>query len=267
MSCKILDNLVNRRAGVSPEMAVRLATAFGGSAQARINRQSAYDLAQVRKREADIRATVTPQLMLKQARPAPPRHSNDYSIANARSCHNDPCRSHLGFPMPSHPKPVKAPGPPPWLQDFDDEAREFLFQTAWPFLKSIDYATPVLSIFVAFIGAFAGGIAGWFISRRYNQRDYNERQILVANACKSIIFSIIESLLALKEQNVGCIIERYRFDRSRFLIHRRLFNYKLIERWLGSSGQISARDKWSLCRLPLGAVFGASRREGVARPE
>lgn len=32
VSRKALDNLVNCRAGVSPEMAVRLATAFGGSA-------------------------------------------------------------------------------------------------------------------------------------------------------------------------------------------------------------------------------------------
>jgi len=63
VSRKTLDNLVNGRAGVSPEMAVRLATAFGGSAQAWINMQSAYDLAQVRKREEEIRATVTPQLV------------------------------------------------------------------------------------------------------------------------------------------------------------------------------------------------------------
>lgn len=61
VSRKTLDNLVNGRAGVSPEMAVRLATAFGGSAQSWINMQSAYDLAQVRKREAEIKATVTPQ--------------------------------------------------------------------------------------------------------------------------------------------------------------------------------------------------------------
>ena len=39
---KALDNLVNRRAGVSPEMAVRLAAAFGGSAQAWINMQAKW---------------------------------------------------------------------------------------------------------------------------------------------------------------------------------------------------------------------------------
>ena len=59
VSRKALDNLVNHRAGVSPEMAVRLATAFGGSAQTWITMQANYDYAQVRKREAAIRATVT----------------------------------------------------------------------------------------------------------------------------------------------------------------------------------------------------------------
>jgi addiction module HigA family antidote len=60
VSRKTLDNLVNRRAGVSPEMAVRLATAFGGSAQAWINMQAQYDYARVRQREAAIKATVRP---------------------------------------------------------------------------------------------------------------------------------------------------------------------------------------------------------------
>ena len=60
VSRKALDNLVNRRAGVSPEMAMRLAAAFGGSAQAWINMQAAHDYAQVRQREEAIRATVRP---------------------------------------------------------------------------------------------------------------------------------------------------------------------------------------------------------------
>ena len=59
VSRKALDNLVNGRADVSPEMVVRLAIAFGGSAQTWINMQANYDYAQVRKREAAIRATVT----------------------------------------------------------------------------------------------------------------------------------------------------------------------------------------------------------------
>lgn len=60
VSRKTLDNLVNRRAGVSPEMAVRLAAAFGGSAQAWITMQAQYDYAQVRQREDAIRKTVKP---------------------------------------------------------------------------------------------------------------------------------------------------------------------------------------------------------------
>ena len=57
---KTLDNLVNRRAGVSPEMAVRLAAAFGGTPQVWINLQAAYDYAQVSRRAEAIRATVRP---------------------------------------------------------------------------------------------------------------------------------------------------------------------------------------------------------------
>ena len=41
-----------------------------------------------------------------------------------------------------------------------------------------------------------------------------------------------------------------------------------LQRWPASSGQISALDKWNLCRLPSWAAgFGVARREGVARPE
>src|ERR1700688_200805 len=40
------------------------------------------------------------------------------------------------------------------------------------------------------------------------------------------------------------------------------------ERWPALSGQVSAVDKWNLCRLgSWAAVFGVARREGVARPE
>ena len=50
----------NRRAGVSPEMAVRLAAAFGGTPQVWINLQAAYEYAQVSRRAEAIRATVRP---------------------------------------------------------------------------------------------------------------------------------------------------------------------------------------------------------------
>jgi addiction module HigA family antidote len=45
-----LNNLVNERAGISPEMAIRLDKAFGGTAEAWLAQQAAYDLAQARKR-------------------------------------------------------------------------------------------------------------------------------------------------------------------------------------------------------------------------
>ena len=46
------------------------------------------------------------------------------------------------------------------------------------------------------------------------------------------------------------------------------YEHVLGQSWPASSVQISALDKWSLCRLPLWyVVVGSSRREGVARPE
>lgn len=50
-----LDNLVNGKAGMSLELAVRLAKAFGGSAETWLGMQTDYDLAQVRKREDEIK--------------------------------------------------------------------------------------------------------------------------------------------------------------------------------------------------------------------
>ena len=42
-----LSELVNGRRGISPEMAVRLSKAFGGSAESWLIQQAHYDLAQV----------------------------------------------------------------------------------------------------------------------------------------------------------------------------------------------------------------------------
>lgn len=50
-----LNNVVNGKAGISPEMAIRLDKAFGGTAEAWLALQTAYDLAQARKRESGIR--------------------------------------------------------------------------------------------------------------------------------------------------------------------------------------------------------------------
>lgn len=45
-----LNNLVNERAGISPEMAIRLDRAFGGTAEAWLALQAAFDLAQARRK-------------------------------------------------------------------------------------------------------------------------------------------------------------------------------------------------------------------------
>jgi|SRR6185369_561725 len=50
-----LNNLVNGKSGISPEMAIRLDKAFGGTAEAWLAQQIAFDLAQVRKRESSIK--------------------------------------------------------------------------------------------------------------------------------------------------------------------------------------------------------------------
>ena len=50
-----LNNLVNGKSGISPEMAIRLDKAFGGSAQVWLGLQMDYDLAQAMKRERAIK--------------------------------------------------------------------------------------------------------------------------------------------------------------------------------------------------------------------
>ncbi len=52
-----LNNLVDGHSGVSPEVAIRLAKAFGGSPEVWLRMQMNHDLAQVRKREAEIDVT------------------------------------------------------------------------------------------------------------------------------------------------------------------------------------------------------------------
>ncbi len=50
-----LSNVINGKAGISPEMAIRLEKAFGSTADTWLRMQAAYDLAQARKREKDIK--------------------------------------------------------------------------------------------------------------------------------------------------------------------------------------------------------------------
>src|ERR1035437_8226013 len=50
-----LNNLVNGKAGISPEMAVRLSKAFGGSPEMWLRLQANYELAQVRQDEIEVK--------------------------------------------------------------------------------------------------------------------------------------------------------------------------------------------------------------------
>jgi addiction module HigA family antidote len=49
-----LNSLVNGKGGISPEMAIRLDKAFGGTADAWLALQTAYDLAQAKKTAKNI---------------------------------------------------------------------------------------------------------------------------------------------------------------------------------------------------------------------
>ena len=50
-----LNNLVNAKAGVSPEMAVRLSKAFGSSPEMWLRLQANFDLAQVPQEQIEVR--------------------------------------------------------------------------------------------------------------------------------------------------------------------------------------------------------------------
>ena len=50
-----LNNLVNGKAAISPEMAVRLDKAFGGGAETWLRLQATYDLAQIEKQSDKIK--------------------------------------------------------------------------------------------------------------------------------------------------------------------------------------------------------------------
>jgi antitoxin HigA-1 len=49
-----LNNVVNEKAGISPEMAVRLAKAFGSSREMWVRLQANYDLAQINPNKIHI---------------------------------------------------------------------------------------------------------------------------------------------------------------------------------------------------------------------
>ena len=55
VSRKTLSELLNGRSGISPEMAIRLAKAFGGSAESWLTQQMQYDLVQAQKKAGRIK--------------------------------------------------------------------------------------------------------------------------------------------------------------------------------------------------------------------
>ena len=55
ISRKTLSGILNGRAGISPEMAIRLSKAFGSTAETWLAMQAAFDLAAIRKHESKIK--------------------------------------------------------------------------------------------------------------------------------------------------------------------------------------------------------------------
>ena len=50
-----LNNVINGKSGISPEMAIRLTKAFGGAEETWLRMQLAYDLAAARKNESKMK--------------------------------------------------------------------------------------------------------------------------------------------------------------------------------------------------------------------
>jgi addiction module HigA family antidote len=57
VSRKTLSGIINGRAGISPEMAVRLSLAFGTSAESWLNQQIQYDLWHAERNRKKLRVT------------------------------------------------------------------------------------------------------------------------------------------------------------------------------------------------------------------
>lgn len=55
VSRKTLSSILNARAGISPEMAVRLSIAFGTTAESWLSQQLQYDLAKVEAKRKSLR--------------------------------------------------------------------------------------------------------------------------------------------------------------------------------------------------------------------
>jgi len=57
VSRKTLSSILNGRAGISPEMAVRLSIAFGTTAESWLNQQTQYDLWHAEQFRKELRVT------------------------------------------------------------------------------------------------------------------------------------------------------------------------------------------------------------------
>ena len=64
-----LNNLVNGKSGISADMAIRLAKAFGSDAETWLRLQMAYDLAQARLHEGEIKVKPVMRRKLQEPRP------------------------------------------------------------------------------------------------------------------------------------------------------------------------------------------------------
>lgn len=89
VSRKTLSSIVNGRAGISPEMAMRLSIAFSTSAENWLNQQTKYDLWQVKQRcselnvrSVDAPAAAEPAVNEPVSTPAPIAESADTSPDN-----------------------------------------------------------------------------------------------------------------------------------------------------------------------------------------
>jgi len=57
ISRKTLSSIINGKAGISPEMAVRLSIAFGTSSESWLNQQTQYDLWQAEQHRNELHVT------------------------------------------------------------------------------------------------------------------------------------------------------------------------------------------------------------------
>ena len=55
VSRKTLSSILNGRAGISPEMAIRLSIAFATTAESWLNQQVQYDLSRAERKRKDLR--------------------------------------------------------------------------------------------------------------------------------------------------------------------------------------------------------------------